>query len=303
MKLQSTRLRAAQWLGLAGVAADESLRARSWFWRFEWVLLPLALLLPLLWLLETRGFLSPGASFRVDAAIWAVFLVETIALSALVRDRGRYLRQNWMNLLIILSAPLMWFLGSHWLAGVLRLLRLLMAIAVLASMTVFLRRLLTRNRLGLILFVAFAITSIGGVAVTLVDPAFGQVGDGIWWAWVTITTVGYGDIVPNTLVGRAFAVVLMLMGLGLIALISATLVTLFQEEEEREANLLRHRVWRKLVEMDREAEQRAQHMELLLQRLAELDAIHRETRHQHQQLIAKLEAIERHFGGDFKATR
>ncbi len=290
-----TRLRLAHWVGLAGVAADESPRARSWFLRFEWLLLPLAVLLPLLWLLESHRLLSLGMAMRVDAAIWAVFLVETLWLSALVRDRRRYLRQNWMNLLIIVSAPPLWLLGGHWLAGVLRLLRLLMVFAMLASMAGYLRRLLARNRLGLILFAAFAVTSIGGVAITLVDPAFRHVGDGIWWAWVTITTVGYGDVVPGTLVGRMFAVLLMLMGIGLIALISATLVTLFQEEEEREANVLRHRVWRKLIEMDREADQRAQHMELLLQRLAELEVIHRETHSNHQRLMQKLEAIERHF--------
>ncbi|MGE3103840.1 MAG: ion transporter [Lysobacterales bacterium] len=293
MNLTPTRLRLARWVGLAGVAADESCSTHRWFLRFEWLLLPLALLLPLLWLLESHRLLSPGMAMRVDAVIWAVFLIETIAITAMVRDWRRYLRQNWMNLLIILSAPPLWLLGGHWLAGVLRLLRLLMVVAVLASMAGFARRLLARNRLGLILFVAFVVTSIGGVAVTLVDPAFAHVGDGIWWAWVTITTVGYGDVVPVTLIGRVFAVLLMLMGLGLIALISATLVTLFQEEEEREANLLRHRVWRKLQEMDREADQRAQHMELLLQRLSELEAIHRETHANHQRLMQKLDAIER----------
>ena len=53
------------------------------------------------------------------------------------------------------------------------------------------------------------------------EPDVRSLGDGMWWALVTITTVGYGDITPVTTLGRVIASSLMLLGLGLIATITA----------------------------------------------------------------------------------
>ena len=59
------------------------------------------------------------------------------------------------------------------------------------------------------------------------EPDVRNLGDGVWWALVTITTVGYGDITPVTTLGRIVASSLMLLGLGLIATITAIVSSKF----------------------------------------------------------------------------
>ena len=74
-----------------------------------------------------------------------------------------------------------------------------------------------RTILAALLFFIF----LFGYLFYVSEPDVRNLGDGIWWALVTITTVGYGDITPVTTLGRIVASSLMLLGLGLIATITA----------------------------------------------------------------------------------
>ncbi len=74
-----------------------------------------------------------------------------------------------------------------------------------------------RTILAALLFFIF----LFGYLFYVSEPEVKNLGDGIWWALVTITTVGYGDITPLTTVGRVVASSLMFLGLGLIATITA----------------------------------------------------------------------------------
>ena len=58
--------------------------------------------------------------------------------------------------------------------------------------------------------------------------------DGIWWSFVTATTVGYGDISPSTPAGRVIAALLMIAGIGLIGSLTSTLTALFFQRHENE---------------------------------------------------------------------
>ena len=103
-----------------------------------------------------------------------------------------------------------------------------------------------RGAVFLIVLVATAMSVIAAVIERLIDPAFDDIGIALWWAVTTVTTVGYGDIVPESPAGRAAASVLMLTGLALIptltSIVVATLVSQRsareRQEEESEFNQL-----------------------------------------------------------------
>ena len=235
----ATRGRYGAWLGLAGVAPDEPARARRVSEWFEWVLVPLALWLPIQWSLESSG------------------------------QQGSWARAA-------------------------RALRLLLMLSLLTNVARVVRHMLAQNRLGPILAAIVIVTTLGGAVIGYFDPAFSRPMDGIWWAWVTVTTVGYGDMVPQTPAARVFAVTLMLLGVSMIALLSASLVAFFQEDEEREARHVRRMIWMKLQHMEDDAEARARHHDELLARLASIELALLKAVEERSALERKLERLLAH---------
>jgi len=73
---------------------------------------------------------------------------------------------------------------------------------------------------------------LGGLSIHALEPdAAPTVGDGMWWAAATLSTVGYGDIAPKTLMGRALAVVIMVVGVSTFAILTAGIASLFVRDE------------------------------------------------------------------------
>lgn len=111
-----------------------------------------------------------------------------------------------------------------------------------------------------------AILLLGGAGFWLIDPGVHTLQDGLWLAFTTAATVGYGDVVPSTLASRAFSVVVVLLGLAVLSLVTASLAAIFVEreveEEERqierelrqELRGLRHEVQALRAEVGRLAE-------------------------------------------------
>jgi voltage-gated potassium channel Kch len=76
---------------------------------------------------------------------------------------------------------------------------------------------------------------VAGAAVAMVDSEnVGSIEDGIWWALTTVTTVGYGDVVPRSTLGRVVAGVVMLVGIGFFALLTAVAATFVKQDEKPE---------------------------------------------------------------------
>jgi voltage-gated potassium channel len=92
-----------------------------------------------------------------------------------------------------------------------------------------------RKAVGLIVAVATALAIAAAVLERLIDPAFDTFPQALWFAVTTVSTVGYGDYVPESGAGRVVASALMLTGLGLIPLITSVTVSILVAQRSREA--------------------------------------------------------------------
>lgn len=220
-----------KFIGLSGVAADERPLAQRWARYFEVPLLLVAFWIMIEWYLAARGKASSEMTHMTNWVVWLAFSFETLILTSLVKDKHRYLLTNWFNLLIILvGIPILW--GVFPYMGILRSLRLFIVFSLVFNASTTLRKMLSSNHLGAILLVATVVISMFGILIAGIDPAISDPWDGIWWAWVTVTTVGYGDIVPVSVPGKVIASILMLFGLGLFSLITASFSVFFISRSE-----------------------------------------------------------------------
>jgi voltage-gated potassium channel len=96
------------------------------------------------------------------------------------------------------------------------------------------KRLITRRGLMYSLLLCLLILGLGGVGFWLLEPRALTLADGLWLAFTTAATVGYGDIVPSTHASRAFSVLVVLLGLAVLSLVTASLAAMFVETEERQ---------------------------------------------------------------------
>ena len=166
-----------------------------------------------------------------DWVIWIAFAIEAAVMLTVVPNRWAWIRSNPFSLPIVLfTGP---FLpGSLAAARVLRVVRLVR----LGRSFRLLRRYLSLDGLPFV-------SILTGFVVLAAGTAFAEVEreqdlapwDGIWWAMSTITTVGYGDLAPKTDEGRTLAILLMIVGIGFVAMLTAALAQSFvtsQTDEE-----------------------------------------------------------------------
>jgi voltage-gated potassium channel len=156
----------------------------------------------------------------VNWAIWLTFLAEAVVMLVVVPSKWTWVRKHPLDIaIVVLTPPFITNVVTS--LSVLRVLRLL----PLLRLGRLVRTLLSAEGLRYAALLALLTAFASGAAFASIENT--SIGAGFYWAMATMTTVGYGDVVPTTAGGRAMAVVVMLVGTGFYALVVGAIAQRF----------------------------------------------------------------------------
>jgi voltage-gated potassium channel len=204
-------------------------RVERWERRTEvpLLLLATAFLVAYVWPVLDPG-MDPTARALLDVVswtVWGAFAVDFAIRIALADPRGSYILRHWYDVLLVVI-PLL---------RPIRLLRLLAFVRILNRTAA---GSLAGRATAYVVGTAVVAVALGAVAVLDVERAdpdanITTFGDALWWATSTVTTVGYGDRFPVTWEGRMIAVALMLVGISLVGVVTASVAAWLIANVER----------------------------------------------------------------------
>ena len=196
-----------------------------WSGRTERPLFVLAVLFLALLLVPRVWALSHSEVLLLEAGnilIWAAFALDYVARLYLARHRWWFVRTHVLDLLIV-ALPLL---------RPLRVFAMLRVVSVAAIANKHASASLHGRILTYVAVTAGMAVVLAGVAIRDVErnapgANIHSFGDGLWWAAATVTAVGYGDLYPVTTLGRVIAIALMLVGIALLGVITASIAAWF----------------------------------------------------------------------------
>jgi voltage-gated potassium channel len=202
----------------------------------EWSLFFLALLLVPLILIQVSSD-DPQTLAAVEIAnalIWFAFVADLVYLARHASSARSFVRERWLEIAIVLLSPPFILPAEVASLRLLRILRLVRLLAVLGRLQQGTGRALGRQGLAYIGILGVFFVFVGGISIHELEPERAPtVWEGMWWAIVTLTTVGYGDISPATFEGRILAAFLMVSGLAVIGALAGSVGALFLGAEGR----------------------------------------------------------------------
>lgn len=221
-------------LGMGGVAPLDKPAAYAWQARLHWVMVGVALLaLPAFYLDLNHVTALRWVSRSLDVFILLAFSAEFFWMLAITRHRASYIGRNWLDVLIITGAAVSVVgAGAGWVPLV-RLLRLAYVSLLLARTLGAMRNLLAPGAAPYLLGWGLITLGLAGAGFYWLEPTVHSYGDGLWLAFTTGSTVGYGDIVPTTTASRIFAALMAIMGLAILSLMTARIAAFLIGEDEK----------------------------------------------------------------------
>ena len=172
----------------------------------------------------------------IDNIICVVFLFDFVQRFYKAENKLKFMKWGWIDL--ISSIPTLDFMRAGRALRLIRLLRILRAFRSTKHLVQHIFKSRTQGALTTAAVIAILMVIFSSIAILQVenDPNSNikTAEDALWWAYVTITTVGYGDKFPVTTEGRIIAALLMTVGVGLFGTFTAFLASWFVEQTKKE---------------------------------------------------------------------
>jgi voltage-gated potassium channel len=178
-------------------------------------------------------------AYVANWAIWIVFAVEVVLIFVGATRKGAAVRAHWLEIaVVVVTIPLFGrLLASLRLFRLTRLLRLVRASVIVSRAIRAERRISSGETFRLLaLFTVFIVVVAGAAEATFDSGDFPTIWSGIWWAVVTVTTVGYGDLYPRSVSGRLIGMLVMFVGIGFLSVLTATVASFFVRTERSDGD-------------------------------------------------------------------
>lgn len=199
----------------------------------------------------------------LDWLLWFIFVCDYFINLYFADDSIEYIQNHILELIAII--PFDSFFSFLRLGRLARLFRLVKVARIFALSNRFwdtVNRLLHTNSLSKVLLLNISAVLTSSVLLSIIEGK--SFFDAVWWSIVTMTTVGYGDIVPQDTISKIIAILLMLVGICTFGMVTSTITRFFSEtERETKLDLLLARVEEQNEKLDR-LEKKIESLEILI---------------------------------------
>ena len=189
-------------------------------------------------------------------------------------DRKQYFKENWLE--FIAAIPFDILFAPFIFLGYLKLIRLVRVLFLIGEYFRFIGSFLKNTRLDEIIAIFILIIIGSTFALYLIDPGMNNLFDILWFVVVSLTTVGYGDITPNTIPGKIVSLVLLIVGVFIFSAITGAISTYFMDNLLKEGSFHIIELKQQIGDMNKQLVKNEKQINDLKQEIKELKDIIRE---------------------------
>lgn len=196
---------------------------------------------------ETTVKLTPDTTEileRIDFFICLVFLADFFVRFAQAPSKIKFLKWGWID--FVSSIPMLNAFRVGRVVRIVRVFRILRAFRSTKNLITYFLRCRRLTSFAAVIAISLSVMVFAAIAVLNFedspDSNIKDAGDAFWWAFVTMTTVGYGDKFPLTVEGRIVACILMTAGAGLFATTTGFIASMFVQPEARTTEIEVHQL-------------------------------------------------------------
>lgn len=181
-----------------------------------------------------------------DTGLCIVLFIDFMYKISLEKNKMKYFKNNQKNTVIDIVAMMPYELLALGPFGFIRLLRLVRIVSLLGKGKKEIFNFLQKTKLNYLLFTFIIIICAGSITIlVLEDSPIDKINspiDAVWYVMATMSTVGYGDVTPESFGGKVIGIILMIVGVGFFSLLTATFSSWFMRDHETEEDKLKNKI-------------------------------------------------------------